>query len=138
MRWVTSRLRRLAGDESGQSTVEVALAMPVLLAVLIGAVQLALVHHAQDVTATAVREGARLAAEDGRTADDGATRTREVLRSGLGSLGERFTVDASDDGDTVTARAEGEYRLIIPWVTGRSIGIEAEAATRKEGFRSGP
>ena len=42
--------------------VEFALVLPVLLLVLIGVVQFALVHHAQNVVTTAAQEGARLAA----------------------------------------------------------------------------
>jgi Flp pilus assembly protein TadG len=118
--------------------VELALVLPVLLAILIGVVQFALVYHARDVAATAAQEGARLAAGEGRTPAEGAARTREVLQSGLGRTGREFTVTAQDTGETVVVQAEGDYPLIILWVTGRSIPIEAEAEVHKEGFRSGP
>src|SRR3990172_7185841 len=48
------------------------------------------------------------------------------------------SVTAQDTGETVVVQAEGDYPLIIPWVTGRSIPIEAAAEVHKEGFRSGP
>ena len=41
-------------------------------------------------------------------------------------------------GETVVVHAVGRYRLIIPWVTGRTIPIEATAEVRREGFRRGP
>ncbi len=118
--------------------VEVALVLPVLLIILIGVVQFALVYHARNVATTAAQEGARFAAAEGRTPAEGVARTRDVLESGLGRTGAGFTVTAQDTGETVVVQAEGDYPLIIPWVTGRSIPIEAAAEVHKEGFRSGP
>jgi Flp pilus assembly protein TadG len=118
--------------------VEFALALPVLLVITIGVVQFALVYHARDVAGTAVQEGARLAAAEGRTPAEGAARAREVLESGLGSSAGGFTVTAQDSGETMVVHTEGDYPLFIPWVTGRSIAIEATAEVREEGFRSGP
>jgi len=118
--------------------VELALVLPVLLAILIGVVQFALVYHAKDVATTAAQEGARLAAAEGRTPTEGAARAREVLESGLGKTGREFSVTALDTGETVVVQAEGDYPLIIPFVPGGSIPIQAEAESHKEGFRSGP
>ncbi|HWO73761.1 MAG TPA: TadE/TadG family type IV pilus assembly protein [Dehalococcoidia bacterium] len=128
----------LAKDERGQTMVELAIVMPVVLIVLIGVVQFALVYHAKNVAATAAQEGARLAAAEDRTAAEGAERAREVLRSGLGKKGAEFGVTAEDGEETVVVRAEGDYPLIIPWVTGNTIPIVASSEVRKEGFRSGP
>ena len=118
--------------------VELALVLPVLLAILIGVVQFALVYHAKDVATTAAQEGARLAAAEGRTPTEGAARAREVLESGLGKTGREFSVTALDTGETVVVPADGDYPLIIPFVPGGSIPIQAEAESHKEGFRSGP
>ena len=118
--------------------VELAIVMPVILVVIIGVVQFALVYHAKNVTATAAQEGARLAAAEGRTAAEGGDRARSVLESGLGRKGAEFSVSAEESVETVVVRAAGEYPLIIPWVTGNSIPIAASAEVRKEGFRSGP
>jgi len=101
----------------------------VLLIVLIGAVQFALVHHAENVADTATAEGARLAAGEGNSLLDGAVRTRSVLESGLGPTGSAFAV---------MTQARGEYRLFIPWVTNLAITIESSSEVRKEEFRSGP
>ncbi|MBE0611108.1 MAG: pilus assembly protein [Dehalococcoidia bacterium] len=118
--------------------VEFALVLPLLLIVLIGVVQFGLVHHAQNVASTAAQEGARLgAAEDGDPATAQA-RTLDVLRSGLGSVGDGFGVTASESEESVTVNASGVYPLIIPWLGSQTISIEAGAEMRKEGFRSGP
>ncbi len=118
--------------------VEFALVLPLLLIVLIGVVQFGLVHHAQNVASTAAQEGARLgAAEDGDPVI-AETRTLDVLRSGLGSVGDGFGVNASESEEWVTVSASGSYPLVIPWIGSQAISIDAEAEMRKEGFRSGP
>lgn len=128
----------LLRDESGQSSVELALALPVLLIVLIGAVQFALVHHAENVANTATAEGARLAAGEGNSLLEGAVRTRDVLEAGLGRTGTAFAVTVEDRGETVVTRMSGAYRLFIPWVSNLALPIESSSEVRKEGFRSGP
>jgi len=129
---------RLLRDESGGSTAELALVLPVLLIVLIGTVQFALVHHARTVAETAAIEGARLAAADGYSVEHGALRTREVLEAGLGATAASFTVSAEAQGEAIITRASGEYPLFIPWVTSLAIPIEASAEVWREGFRHGP
>lgn len=140
MSWTPSKSRvvRRRDGEAGESMVEFALVLPVLLLVLVGVVQFALVHHAQNVVTTAAQEGARLAAAEGGDPTGGAQRTRDVLDSGLGSTGDGLEVAATDDGETVTVQASGDYPLIFPWLGSRDIEIDATASVRKEGFRSGP
>jgi len=131
-------MRRLLRDQSGASTVEAALVLPLLFMALIGVVQFALVHHAQTVAETAAIEGARLAAAEGYSLQDGASRTRHVLEAGLGPTGAAFAVGVEVSGDVVITRASGEYRLFIPWVTSLSVPVEAQAEVWREGFRHGP
>lgn len=131
-------MRRLLRDQSGSSSVELALVLPVLFAVIVGVVQFALVHHANTVAETAAIEGARLAAAEGYGLEAGAARTRDVLEAGLGAVGAEFVVSTEEAGDVVIARASGEYPLFIPWVTSLSVPIEAEAEVWREGFRGGP
>ena len=131
-------MRRLLRDQSGASTVEAALVLPLLFMALIGVVQFALVHHAQTVAETAAIEGARLAAAEGYSLQDGASRTRDVLEAGLGATGAAFAVDVEASDEVVITRASGEYRLFIPWVTSLSVPVEAQAEVWREGFRGGP
>ncbi len=128
----------LLRDESGQSAVELALAMPLLLCVLVGSVQFALVHHARQVAATAAQEGARLAAGEGHSLAEGAERTRALLEAGLGSHASGFSVTAEERSGAVVATASGSYPLFIPWVSDLSVPVEAGAEVRREGFRGGP
>ncbi|HMS71903.1 MAG TPA: TadE/TadG family type IV pilus assembly protein [Baekduia sp.] len=140
MSWLASRRRHrwLASGEAGESMVEFALVLPLLLLGLIGVVQFALVHHAQNVATTAAQEGARLgAAEDGDPSLAEA-RTLDVLRSGLGGVSDGFAVTAEDSDEWITVTTTGGYPLIIPWLASQTISIDAAAEMRKEGFRSGP
>ncbi|MCC6387447.1 MAG: pilus assembly protein [Dehalococcoidia bacterium] len=118
--------------------VEFALVLPLLLLVLLGVVQFGLVHHAQNVASTAAQEGARLGAAEGGDAGIAEQRTLDVLRSGLGVTAEGFDVTASESDEWMTVTASGGYPLIIPWLGGATIAIDAAANMRKEGFRSGP
>ena len=131
-------MRRLLRDQSGVSTVEAALVLPLLFMALIGVVQFALVHHAQTVAETAAIEGARLAAAERYSLQDGASRTRDVLEAGLGGTGAAFVVEVDASGEVVVTRASGEYRLFIPWVTSLSVPVEAQAEVWREGFRGDP
>lgn len=112
--------------------------LPALLGVLLGVVQLALVVHARTVVTAAAQEGARHGATEGRTPAEGERRAAVVLESGIGGDAASFSVTAQDGGDTVTVRVEGHYRLIVPWVTGRTLPLAARAEMRREGFRAGP
>jgi Flp pilus assembly protein TadG len=131
-------LRRLVAGEAGESMVEFALVLPLLLLVLLGVVQFGLVSHAQNVTSTAVQEGARIGAAEGGDTGAAEQRTLDVLRSGLGDTGEGFAASASDSDEWITVTANGGYPLIIPWLGGGTVTIDASAELRKEGFRSGP
>lgn len=124
-------------DESGQAALEMALALPALLVVLVGAVQFALVQHARSVVHTAAAEGARLASAEGHTLIDGAVRTHEVLEAGLGRSASGITVQAQERGGRVVTRASGRYRLFIPWVSELSVRVESRAEVLKEGLRGG-
>lgn len=129
---------RLIDGEAGQSTLEMALALPVLLMVLLGVVQFALVHHARSVVMTAAQEGARFAAAEERTAMDGIDRARGVLQSGLGPTGAAFDVAGWTTPESAIVEVTGAYPLTIPWVASEGIPLRATADVRKEEFRSGP
>ncbi len=118
--------------------MELALILPVLLAVLISIVQFALVYHARSVVITAAQEGARFAAAGERNATDGINRARGVLQSGLGPTGRAFEVAGWMTLDDAVVEVAGTYPLIIPWVVHQGIPLRATAEVRKEKFRSGP
>lgn len=137
MRWPASRGPGQRA-EAGSSTVEFALALPLLLAVLVGTVQFALVLHARSVVETAAIEGARRAAAAGAAPADGAERARALLEAGLGPAGGAFTVGVEERGDLVVTRVRGSYALFIPWVSELVLPLEATGSAWREEFRDGP
>ena len=86
-------------DDSGAATAELAMALPLLLAVTVGLVWLLSVAAAQVRVVDAARESARAAAR-GESSAEAVARGLEVAPPGS-----RLTVSAT--GDRVTAEAQG-------------------------------
>src|SRR4051794_18996960 len=70
---------------AAQALVESALVLPLVVTLSLGVLQVVLYAHAHDVLTSAVQEGARLAAEDGRRLDEGYARAEALVRAGLGT-----------------------------------------------------
>ena len=127
---------------SGQVSLEMALAFPFLVVAAIALVEFVLFAHAESVVIGAAMDGARVAAEDGATLQDGLDRARAVLDAGLGSEAVTITTQASaEGGDVVIVSATGQFRLILPGLgpnpgdSQMSIPLQARARATKEGFR---
>lgn len=138
MRGWIGPVRWLGRGARGQALLEVALTFPLLLTVALGLVQFALYYHAQTVVTGAVQDGTRVAAAEDRTAADGVAHARALLGAGLGQSAGAVTVRGIDGGDVVVVEAEGQLRMIIPWVGGATLPLEARAIMSKEQFRVGP
>ncbi|UUW92572.1 TadE/TadG family type IV pilus assembly protein [Pimelobacter simplex] len=104
-----TRLGR-AGSQRGTALVDLTLVTLVLLPVVLGIVQVALVLHVRTTLAAAASEGARLAATADRDPADGVARTREVVAT---SLSGRYARD-------VTAR-----RVLVDGAPGVEITVRA-------------
>ncbi|MBI4496655.1 MAG: pilus assembly protein [Chloroflexi bacterium] len=128
----------LSGSERGQAMVEAALAFPLLLLVAIGLVQFALFYHAQNVVTGAVQDGARVAAAEDRTLEEGIAHANALLRAGLGRSAGEVTVGGIDGGDAIAVEARGRLRTIIPWVADATLPLWARSVASKERFRAGP
>ncbi len=124
--------------ERGQSTLEVAIAFPVLLMVALGLLQFALFYHAQNVVTGAVQDGARVAATEGRSLDDGVAVARSLLGAGLGQSADAVNIRGIDGGDAVAIEARGSLHTIIPWVADATLPLWARSVVSKEQFRVGP
>lgn len=128
--------RKFRDPVRGQSLVEAAVSLSLLLFVLFGLLQFALWMHASNVVRGAVQDGARVwAAEDGAEAA-GHLRTSTLLAAGLGGGAEEIEVYATQtDGDTVTVSATGHLRPILPLFDSWTLPLDASASMSKEGFR---
>jgi hypothetical protein len=117
------------GAESGRgSTLVEFLAVALLTIVaLLGIAQMAVWVWARNVAVSAAHEGARTAAERGRRLDEGVGRARVLLRDGLGNGGDRFAVDAAQEGDVVAVQAQGDAPAIVPFLPRFAIRVRATA-----------
>jgi Flp pilus assembly protein TadG len=120
---------------TGQALVETALVMPLLIALSLGVLQVALYAHARDVLLSAAQEGARLAAEDGRSLDDGLARMTDLARAGLGTTVEPLHVAAGGDPDVVEITIDTSLSPILPLPLRGGLPLHVRASISREHFR---
>jgi TadE-like protein len=120
---------------AAQALVESALVLPLVIMLSLGVLQLVLYAHARDVLTSAVQEGARLAAEDGRSLDEGFSRAQALVTAGLGTSVDPVVLDGGLDSDTVAVRVDASLRPILPLPLIQSLPIHAEGRVARERFR---
>ena len=111
----------LRDPESGQSTVEFALVLPLVAVLALGLVQIGVSVRNQMVVELAAREGARAASV---AADATSAATRAASRTTTLPV----TVTAQVEGDTVIVQVEFVAQVRIP-LLGRFIGPLTHSAT---------
>ncbi|HYK98103.1 MAG TPA: TadE/TadG family type IV pilus assembly protein [Candidatus Acidoferrales bacterium] len=85
MKTICRAARTMARDQRGQSLIETALAIPILLLIVVGVVDVARVFVAKTETTNAAREAAALAARDPQaTIEQICQRARDELGAGSG------------------------------------------------------
>jgi hypothetical protein len=109
--------------------------------------QFALYQHAENVVVAAAEDGARVAAAQGNSTQDGVKRANDMLKAGLGSVAEPpITISAVPEPNTsdpqrvqrITVTVSARLRTIIPWVPFRDpyLPLRAQAQMSKEHFRA--
>jgi Flp pilus assembly protein TadG len=120
---------RASPREAGQAAIELALAFPIVMVLLLVLVQVTLVVRDQVAVIHAAREGARAAAATGATAADGASAAREATALGSARLSVEV-VTGTEVRATVRYRSPTEVPLV-----GRLLGdvtVQATAVMRAE------
>ncbi len=120
-RWMRRR-------QPAQGLVEAAYTAVLLIVVLGMILDVALWGHAQNVATVAVQDGARVAAAQGSDVAHGKARARDLLVAGVGASASLITVAASDDGQSVTFMARGEWSVISG--PGVDVGFPIAAESR--------
>ena len=123
-----------------QSTVEVALSLPVLMLVFVMLLQGALYMHALNVVRSAAQEGARAATAEGATLADGAARTRTMLAAGLGRSSDSLAIGVDEDAGGVRLAVSGSMSLLLAGPTSKSVlalPLEGRGHATREVFRPG-
>ncbi|MDO7868963.1 TadE/TadG family type IV pilus assembly protein [Nocardioides jiangxiensis] len=103
MRW------RRSAAEHGASVVDFVLVTVVLLPLVLGILQVALVLHVRNTLTAAASDGARLAATVDRGPADGVRRTREQIS---GALSARFARDVTARRSVVDGQPGVEVRVV--------------------------
>lgn len=107
------RLRRPRRDESGVSSIELVLYMPLLLLIMFIAVQFALVWFGNQAASAAAREAARVA-----RVQDGEAAAREAARDYVANIGQGVLEDPQISveivGDTVRVTVTGRAQQLSP------------------------
>jgi hypothetical protein len=120
-------------SQHGQSLIEFAVTLPVLLLVALAVLEFALFVHAQNVVTTACAEGAVAASAADGNVNEGVRTARGLLDAGLGSSAADVTVQAEDGGATVTVMARGHLPLLLPGFGG-VLPLSARSVMVKEGI----
>jgi Flp pilus assembly protein TadG len=97
--------------ERGSAAVEFLLVSVLVLALLLGVVQVALAVHVRSLATDAAAEGARVAARADRTAADGVARTRALL---AGALTGDYARDVTARRTTLDGAAVTEVTVRTP------------------------
>lgn len=126
----------LFGDETGGATMVEFLGVAILsVAAFLAVAQMAIWVWSRNVAITAVHEGARLAAETGRSLDEGQAQTRELLHDGLGGAADGFEVGAAQDGTVIAVMARGDAPSIVPFLPEFSFTVKATAFDEDQVFQ---
>ena len=118
----------LGGRQTAQGLVEAAYTAVLLVVVLALILDVALWGHAQNAATVAVQDGARLAAAQGGDLAHGRARAQDLLAAGLGASASLVTLTVSDDSQSVTFRARGEWSVISG--SGMDVGFPIAAESR--------
>jgi Flp pilus assembly protein TadG len=131
------RGRRLARDDRGASSLELAILGPAVIAMTFISVQFALWYHAKNVAQAAAEAGARASREYQATDSDGVQQARQVF----GQLGGPKVTDGgvsvtpSRTATTVTIKLDGRSIALLP---GLNIPIHVTAGGPIEQFVPAP
>lgn len=129
---VTAERRR----ERGAAAVELAMIMPVVLAIILLVVQFALWFHGRQVADAAAREGARLARIDTDSWESDATsRAEQVLRAVGPKLLEGAAVTAWDENGRRGVEITATAVQVVPLLPERTLTITARFGGPVECFR---
>lgn len=114
-------LRRRKLAEDGQALVETAIALPILLALLIGIFEFASAYRVQQVITNGAREGARTAVLPTATNTEVSNQVKNYLNAGgiytytlLTQVnGADAAVNSATTGDAVTVLVTTNYRFVF-------------------------
>ena len=130
------KIKHQMNNTRGQSMVELALVLPILLLLFMGIVQFGFIFNGHITVTSAAREGARLAAV-GQNDDAVRDRVQEASSAPLLTV-ERHNILVSrsvDGGEALSVTVLGSVDVIVPMLnmfTGSSVDVSSESVMRAE------
>jgi Flp pilus assembly protein TadG len=123
----------VSARERGAAVVEFVLVMALLVPLVLGIAQVALVLHVRNTLAAAASEGARASSPLGATPADGANRTRTVIRAALDDrYADRVTSSWTSVGGLPGARVEVRARVPALGLFGPSVPVSVTGHAIRE------
>jgi Flp pilus assembly protein TadG len=101
-------MRHRRRDESAAAVVDFVLVMIILVPLVLGVMQVALVLHVRNTLTAAASDGARYGAGLDHTPEDGARRTRDLIDDAIAG---RYAQDVSASATTVDGYPGVEVRV---------------------------
>lgn len=115
------RVRELhaSDDDRGFGTVEAVLTVPVIVLMILGAVQVGLWWYSRQLAETAAQEAARASRSYNATADAGQAEGYSYLSKvdGGGSALHHPSIQVTRGAQTVTVTVKGDIVSLVPWVS---------------------
>ena len=112
--------------ERGSAVVEFVLVAVVAVVLALALAQLGLFLWERNALMGSLSEGARVAATEGRTVDDGRRVATELLRrSAGGRVADAVPIEGTETAGVVVLRAEGTLPSFVPGVPGLPVRMTA-------------
>ena len=112
--------------EGGSAVVEFVLVSAVAVVLAMSVAQLGLFLWERNALMGSLSEGARVAATEGRTVDDGRRVATELLRrSAGGRVADAVPIEGTETTGVVVLRAEGTLPSFVPGVPGLPVRMTA-------------
>ena len=112
--------------EGGSAVVEFVLVSAVAVVLAMSLAQLGLFLWERNALMGSLSEGARVAANEGRTVDDGRRVATELLRrSAGGRVADAVPIEGAETAGVVVLRAEGTLPSFVPGVPGLPVRMTA-------------
>lgn len=128
---VVAVVRTVVEDDRGAATVELVVATPLLLLMLMAIVQFAVWSHAEHVAQAAASQALAAARVEDGTAATGTVQARRLLDELAGGPLREPEVDVDRTATQVTVRIRGVATSVVPFLT---LPVHAEAAGPVERF----
>ena len=106
-----------SAHDSGFSTLEAVVVIPVVVVLTMLVVQYVMLWHARNVTEAAAQDALRIARGYKAAAGQGQAAGTEYLHNAAGKLLEKFTVSVERGPEIVTVHVHGTVASVVPFGT---------------------